>query len=374
MTNIFNTTKTTEEYQKTNLFFGGEPGLIDTIHKSYPEIWSLYKEMKSLDWSEDEVNFAKCFSDFKSVDSDISDMMLETIMWQWSADSIASQFPLVIISPFQPCMEIVEAEQAIQTNELVHANTYSEIIRISFDNPREVLDKMLANGETFDRLHLVGTALRSMQEFSVRYNYAQMFDTDQLKTNPEFAEKEVVARLIEYYFIMLLLERIQFMASFAITFTICKSGVFSGIGQAVKKIAQDELEVHAEYRKEVIKELRTKYPEVYEKVKPTLLSLFNEVIESEMSWTESLFDGRTLIGTNVDLIKEWVLFNAKDVSRFAGFSKDDIKYSFPRSNPMPFLEDWFNMNLQQSAPQEIEITAYKMNVVSRDDEDEEFDF
>lgn len=368
MSNIFNTDKTVEDYQKQKLFFGGEPGLIDTIHKSYPKIWALYKEMKSLDWSEDEFNYSKCFLDFKSVDKDISEMMLETIMWQWEADSVASQFPLVIISPFQPCTEVVEAEQAIQTNELVHANTYSEIVRMSFDNPQEVLEEMLAKSATFDRLQLVGSTLAKIQEFSIEYNYNTKFN------KKEYSEEEVIEKLIEYYFIMLLLERIQFMASFAITFTICKSGPFGPIGQAVKKIAQDELEVHAEYRKEMLKEMSEQYPEVFAEVKPRLIKLFNEVIESEMKWTETLFEGRTLIGTNVDLIKEWVLFNAKDVARFIGFGKEDIEYTFPRSNPMPFLEDWFNMNMQQAAPQEQDIAAYKINVVSRDDEDEEFDF
>jgi ribonucleoside-diphosphate reductase beta chain len=45
------------------------------------------------------------------------------------------------------------------------------------------------------------------------------------------------------------------MASFAVTFSICSTGLFQPIGKAVQKICQDELEVHSEYRKEMIKEL-----------------------------------------------------------------------------------------------------------------------
>ena len=47
--------------------------------------------------------------------------------------------------------------------------------------------------------------------------------------------------------ILLFLERLQFMASFAVTFTICSTGLFQSIGTAVQKICQDELEIHAEF-------------------------------------------------------------------------------------------------------------------------------
>lgn len=365
---VFNTDKTVEQYQKSGLFFKGEPGLIDTIHKSYPEIWALYKEMKSLDWSEDEFDYSRCHGDFKTVDPDMSDMMLETLMSQWELDSIASQFPLVLISPFEPCIEVTETETAIQANELVHANTYSEIVRMSFDNPAEVLDKLLSTTATFDRMAMVNKALADFRNFSVEYQYHRVF-------TPGFNMQETATeKLIEYYFIMLLLERIQFMASFAITFTICKSGPFAPIGQAVKKIAQDELEVHSEYRKEVLKVMIKDHPETFEAVRHRLLAMFKEVIDHEFDWTERLFKGRTLIGTNADLIKKWVLFNAKDVAHFIGFTKEETGHTFPRQNPMPFLEDWFNMNSQQAAPQEQDVAAYKINIVTRDDEDEEFDF
>lgn len=363
MSNILSTTKTVEEYQEKNLFFTGEPGVIDTIHKKYPKIWDLYKEMKSLDWDENEFDYSTCFGDFKSVDKDISEMMIETLAFQWEADSVASQFPLVLIAPFNPCIEVVEAETAIQANELVHANTYSEIVRMSFENPSEVLADVLGNLESVKRLELVNSKLAEFAKVSLEHRVNGV------------SESLGATRLIEYYFIMLLLERIQFMASFAITFTICKSGPFAAIGQAVKKIAQDELEVHCEYRKAVLTELSKEYPEEYEKAHDTLLALFKEVVNSEMVWTEHLFKDRALVGTSEKLIKEWVLFNAKDVARFIGFTKEETgEFTFPRSNPMPFLEDWFNMNIQQAAPQEQDIAAYKVNVISRDDDNVTFDF
>lgn len=369
---IFNKEKSAEDYSNiSSPFFTGEPGLIDTIHKSKPKIWSLYKEMKSLDWDENEFDYTQCFEDFKNVDSNTREMMLETLMWQWEADSIASRFPLVLISPFQPCQEIIEAETAIQANELVHANTYSEIVRMSFDNPNDVLSSMLENKESFERMDAVNLFLEAFQKYSISVTY-----------HGEHNQKRAYQKLLEYYFTMLCMERIQFMASFAITFTICKTGLFQPIGQAVKKIAQDELEVHAEYRKQVISEIlkidKSEYNgEIFRDARDNLIMIYEEVLTKEFAWTEYLFTDRNLIGTSPDLIKKWVLYNAKNVYNFIGFTKEEIndEYSkFPRSNPLPYLEDWFNMNLQQAAPQEQDIASYKTSTIVRDDANIKFDF
>jgi ribonucleoside-diphosphate reductase beta chain len=361
---IFNTQKTKSDYENVKLFLNDSKGLINTIHKKYPKIWTLYKELKALDWSEDEFNYQQCLVDFKTANKDISDMMIETLAWQWEADSVVSTSPICLIAPFNPSIEVWETEATITTNELVHANTYSEIVRMSFDKPEEVLEQILSKQEAFKRLAKVQNFLEDFAELS--YDYQQ--------NKKSYDEKYIIKQLMKYYFVLLLLERIQFMASFAITFTICMSNLFQAIGQAVKKIAQDELEVHCEYRKEILKELKSEYPDVWESVLPEFADLFKEVVESEMTWTEHLFKDRELVGINEDLTKQWVLFNAKDVAKTVGIDKTENMYKFPVKNPIPHLEDWFNMNAQQAAPQEQDVAAYKLNIVKRADENMEFSF
>ncbi len=361
---IFDTTKTFEEYAEKKLFLNSKKGLLNTIHKYYPKIWSLYKEIKSLDWSEDEFNYRQCQTDFATANKNISSIMIDTLAWQWEADSVAATCPVYMIAPFNPCVEVWETECAIMVNELVHANTYSEIVRLSFNNPDEILKEILNKQESFKRLDTISEFLENFGEFSRQY-----------ARGTKFQEDEVVRELILYYFAMLLLERVQFMASFAITFTICKSGLFGAIGSAVKKIAQDELEVHCEYRKEILKELRLAYPSVYASCLDTFADWTREVIETELTWTKQLFAGRELVGTNEEFISKWVLFNAKDVVKFAGITDlMDQKYVWPVKNPIPHLEEWFNMNMTQVANQEQDATNYKVNIMMRTDEDIQFDF
>jgi ribonucleoside-diphosphate reductase beta chain len=173
---------------------------------------------------------------------------------------------------------------------------------------------------------------------------------------------------------LFMLERIQFMASFAITFTVCGTGLFQSIGKAVQKIAQDELEVHVELDKEVLRiELDTERGrQAYERLKPKINALFTEIVDGELSWTSNyLFsEGRELVGANVNNVQAWVLFCAKPVDKFLNLNS---KYKFPTHNPMTHLEDWIDISKTQAAPQEQDNNQYKVGTIVRDDNNVQFD-
>jgi len=239
---MFNKEKTLEEYRKTPLFLGAEPGLFDTIHKQYPKIWSLYKEMKSLDWSEDEFDYSQCNLDFKNCNKDVADIMIRTLAYQWEADSLASRSILGCFGPFITNSELFAAWAAVTQNEIVHSATYSEIVRMSFDNPNSVMKDILDVKESLVRMNAVADTLGSLSKLGSAYSLKQVKNDQELYNSVYLG----VCTL-------LMLERIQFMSSFAITFTICDTGLFQPIGQAVKKINQDELEVHVALDKEILK-------------------------------------------------------------------------------------------------------------------------
>ena len=243
----------------------------------------------------------------------------------------------------------------------IHSATYSEIVRMSFDDPNKVMEDILSVKESLSRLSKVSDALGSLSKKGAQYTLGQL-QPDQELYNAVYVGVAT----------MLMLERIQFMSSFAITFTICDSGFFQPIGQAVKKICQDELQVHVELDKEVLRiENQTERGKIAkEQTKQAIKEIFEEIVESELKWTEYLFNNRELVGTNEKMIKQWVLFNAKDVARFLEI---DTSYKFPSTNPMPGLEKWIDMNKQQAAPQEQDLAAYKVKAVVNDDSGTKFD-
>lgn len=361
MSNIFNVKKTDQEYKNYSLLLGVEPGLFDTIHKKYPKVWDLYKEMRSLDWSEDEFDYSQCNLDFKTCSADVAEMMIRTLAWQWEADSIASRSIISILAPFISSSELWAAWQRISDNEVVHAATYSEIVRMSFDDPNEVLGDILSVKESLVRLDVVS------DQFNRCYTLAHQYSLGMIP-NDQDLYNEVYLTIAA----LLMLERIQFMASFAITFTICGSGLFQPIGKAVQKIAQDELEIHSELDKEVLRtERKTERGKAaHVQTKQRVSEMFHAVVESELTWVSYLFaDGKTLLGTNEDIVKSWVLYNAKFVSDFLTI---ETNLKLPRVNPMPSMEKWLNMNKNQAAPQEQTVAAYKVGVIVRDDDGLEF--
>lgn len=358
---VFNHAKT--DYAKPLLLLGERPGLFDTVNRHYPEIWKLYKAQKSLDWDENEFDYSSCNADFKTCSRSTYDMMIKTLAWQWEADSIASRAIAPVLAPFITASELWAAWQRVSDNEVVHAATYSEIVRNSFDDPAVILDEILRVQQAHQRLECVAQAFAAGYEASHRYALGQL-PNDQSTYNTVFMT--VVA--------LFCMERIQFLASFAVTFAICDTGLFQPIGKAIQKIAQDELEIHAELDRAVLlNELQTdRGRAALAQSRGAIEKMLEEVIDSELAWIDYLFsEGRELVGMNAERLSAWTLYCARDVYQTLGIAT--ARYALPSANPLKFMEKWLNISSTQASPQEQDIAAYKVGVMRRTDRGLVFD-
>jgi ribonucleoside-diphosphate reductase beta chain len=359
--NVFNYDK--HDYEKPLLFLGERQGLFDTINRHYPKIWELYKTQKSLDWDENEFDYSSCNADFKKADRSTYDMMIKTLAWQWEADSVASRAIAPVLAPFITSSELWAAWQRVSDNEVVHAATYSEIVRNSFDDPSTIIEEILRVRQAHERLSRVVRAFEEGFEASHQYALGQL-PADQATYNTIF--KMIVA--------LFCMERIQFMASFAVTFAICDTGMFQPIGKSIQKIAQDELEIHAELDRAVLaNELSTERGQTaFDQCRTEIEQMLAEVVDSELTWIEYLFsEGRELVGMNAKRLSAWTLYCAKDVYSTLGVATD--RYTFPQVNPLKYMEKWLNISKTQASPQEQDIAAYKVSVMRRNDEGVVFD-
>ncbi|HNU11558.1 MAG TPA: ribonucleotide-diphosphate reductase subunit beta [Rubrivivax sp.] len=358
---IFNYAKT--DYERPLLFLGQKQGLFDTVNRHYPRIWELYKTQKSLDWDENEFDYSSCNADFKNCSRATYDMMIKTLAWQWEADSVASRAIAPVLAPFITSSELWAAWQRISDNEVIHAATYSEIVRNSFDDPASIIDEILRVEQAHARLARVAKVFGDGYRASHQYALGQI-------DNGQGTYEAVFMMVVALY----CMERIQFMASFAVTFAICDTGLFQPIGKAVQKIAQDELEVHAELDRAVLEnELATERGrKAMENLRDDIRQLVEEVVDSELAWIDYLFsEGRELVGMNADRLAAWTLYGARDVYRTLGIQSD--RYAFPEANPLRFMEKWLNISKTQASPQEQDIAAYKVGVMRRTDENLVFD-
>ncbi len=61
--NIFDVNRNYSPDSKS-VFLLNKPGLLDSIHRPHPELFRLYKLLKSMDWDENEFQLMKCQMSF----------------------------------------------------------------------------------------------------------------------------------------------------------------------------------------------------------------------------------------------------------------------------------------------------------------------
>lgn len=345
--NIFNVEKT--DYTKPSLFLGQEMGLFDTLNCHYPEIWAKYKKLKALDWDENEFDFKTCNMEFKTCSRNIYDMMILTLSWQWEADSIVAKTIVPVVAPFVTNTELAAAWGRIGDNENLHAATYSEIVKTSFDDPEEVFNNILKVKESLVRLDTIASAMNDTYIMSHKLALG-LVDRD---------DQETYNSIFMFVVALYALERIQFIASFAVTFAIAESGLFIPIGKAVQKICQDEFEIHAELDRIVlIEEMKTERGRTaYNQCKDKIKNLLDEVVESEHSWVNFLFsEGRELAGVTPELLKACVCYYAEPVYKSLNIQP---KVLAPKKNPLGYMDDWI-VNDHQASPQEEKTGNYML--------------
>jgi ribonucleoside-diphosphate reductase beta chain len=340
-----------------SLFLGEPNGLFDTIHDHYPKITKHFEKLKSLDWSVKLFgdSFVSCNQEFKTCPRNIYDAMIRTLAWQWEADSIAANSILGVTSNFISSSQLFEAYAQVQANELVHSRSYSEIVRMSFDNPSDVFKEILSIQEAFKRSKTITEIFH--KAYITNHKLALgLVEKNQETYNDIFMF--VVANNI--------LETIQFPGSFAVSFAVADSGWFQPVGSCLQKINQDEVEVHALLGRTVLDyELTTdRGLMAFNQCRSQIAAVYHEVVESEMAWNKDLFSqGRTVPMLSEELANKYVLFTAKPIKDYFYI---DSPYEAPKKNPIPFVEDWININLTQSAAQEERPTSYLLNTLVKD--------
>jgi ribonucleoside-diphosphate reductase beta chain len=357
---IFNTEKT--DYATPALFFGQDPGLADTVNKRYPEIWDLYKKLKSLDWDELAFDFAPCNVEFKTCPQATRDIMIRVLAWQWETDTAISRALIPVVAPFVTSTELWTAWSYVAANENLHALTYSEIVRTSFDDPSKVIDEILSVREAYARLKCVTDVMGKV------YTTSHLLALDMVER-----DQDTYNDIFMFVAAMYILERVQFMASFSVTFAIADSGLFVPIGTAVQKICQDEFEVHVELNRAVLNvERETAFGCIaFQQCKPMIEKLLNEVVQSEFDWLDNLFsEGRELAGYTAEYGKRFVLWSAKSVYEFF-----DIKppYEMPQKNPAGYMDQWMRIDAIQASPQENRSGSYMVGSVVSDHKDKVYD-
>lgn len=355
-TSIFNFNKT--NYKNAPLFFGEEQGLLDTIHCNHPELMRLHMELKGMDWKHNEFVYRPCIEEFKTCQPSIATKMIKTVGSQWTGDSLAAATVAEVLLPICSATELRVGYARIADNENLHAMTYSEIVRGSFEDPSMVLDTVVKMRETFGRMAAISKGMARAEKMIIQYR-AGMIPYSQ-----ELYEAVFVFLVFLYY-----LERIQFMSSFAVTALICATGLFEPINSAVQLIARDEYTNHVPFGEEVIRiEMTTDRGRLAFKNNSELL--FNglvEVMRTEQNWNAALFsDGEEFTGGSERRLNLYSAFCSRPAAEMFNFTRrvQGLGFDMPEINPIGMMDEWMDINKKQSSPQEQDHNGYVTDPVA----------
>lgn len=364
------------DMERTPILLGKPRGMIDTITKQYPQQTSLYHQLRQQDWTENEFSFEMCLVEFETLgktDPAIARDMIRTIAWQWETDSTIANTMISILSAFISSSEIFVGYQRIADNESIHGLTYAKIVEMSFADPIKATAEILADKEALNRLTVVAKVFEDAAIAAHRWSLFQL-DPKRFPLTPA-EQYQIYDTAFLYIVAILLMERIQFAASFAVTFGICNMGYFVPIGDAVQKIAQDEMEIHVPFGAAVIRDIMSteRGMEAYKNNLDTIVTMNNEVVGQEVNWVDVMHsDGHENVGFTSQDLKDWVYFGGAYTAIRLGI-QEKVNFPIIMENPLPYMAKRFNLDAVQPSPMEAPGTAYMVNAIANDDNNRTFD-
>jgi ribonucleoside-diphosphate reductase beta chain len=294
--------------------------------------------------------------DMLNVPEGTKDLMVQTLMFQTAADSIAARSIIESLGKYITNTECLNVATIWSFFEIIHARTYSHIIKQTFAQPNDMIEELYENVDVINRLKVIKDTFDEM--------------TNVNNDDSDFTKKCAILKTLTALFA---LEAIAFMSSFAVTFAITETGVFQGIGQLIKLICRDEV-LHTRMSFEIFRVLMKDpaWAEALEHTADSRTFILDSVVQQELEWGKSLFqDGRKVVGLNEQLLGEYVMYMAKPVYDFTKLPfMTSLLSAVPAVSPLPYMESYIDSSKVQAAAQEIQLTNYNVGVISDDNLDD----
>lgn len=372
------------DHNEARLFLGQELGIADYVNVRYPRLEELALLQRSQFWVETEISLENDKKQWPNLPQHIKNKTLLNLAWQTQADSIITRAPEDAINKLVSRPELEGMLIQWSYFENIHSRAYSNIIRNVLPNPGEFIATVQANDEAFARLALPVTVIDEMSELADLWlkereaiELAQEDDVMCLSPH-EFQEltEQLQQKILEFYYAVYALEAIMFFASFACTFALAENDILTGIAKNLQLIAKDEA-LHTVMAMEVLRIIQSGEfpPHVVAAAQANAPKILRSILETEINWAHYIFpDGEDIPGLNADLLVEYLYYNAR-----LAFMAINIPWpeDLPviMEDPIGWMKGWLNTKNQQVAPQEAQITNYRVGATSQanpDDLSDEF--
>lgn len=366
---VFNPKKI--DFLKQPMFFGKQ-GMntqrFDVL--KYPIFDKLTQQQLGFFWRPEEVSLQKDRSDYKKLSEDQKFIFTKNLLYQTLLDSVQGRSPGLA---FLPHVTLPELETCITTWEFfetIHSRSYTHIIRNLYPNPEEVFDSLLDDEMIIKRANSVTAAY---DDFINMANSYKMVGGGQNKKDDAAWMYAVKERFYRALISVNILEGIRFYVSFACTFAFTEGlKLMEGSSKIISLIARDESQ-HLAITQNIINNYR-KFENDKDMLKimkdneDIVYDMYREAVEEEKAWARYLFDGRSIIGLNDQILCDYVEYMANKRMRTIGLNPIYKQ----TSNPLSWTDHWLSSKGNQNAPQETEIESYLVGAINQDVDDDVF--
>ena len=239
--------------------------------------------------------------------------------------------------------------------EKIHSQSYSYIIQNVYADSKEVF------GGIYEDKEIMKRAASAIEDYNDLMGMA--CET----TSRADLKKQIYMTLISIN----ILEAVRFYVSFICSFAFAENKKMVGNADIIKLIKRDEA-LHLASTQEMLKILNKKESEGFvktaEQCRNKAVKMFERAAQEEKEWASYLFKDGSIIGLNEAVLHQYIDWLCMSRRKTIGLPYENVG-----KNPIAgWTEPWMNSESVQVAPQEHEITSYKIGASKNDLEDMDF--
>ena len=305
-------------------------------------------------WRPEEIELKKDRADFQTLTDNEKFIFTSNLKYQTMLDSVICRGVPTLLG-FVTNTELEACLMTWQFFEKIHSQSYSYIIQNVYSDSKDVF------GGIYEDEQIVKRAKGAIQD----YNNLMGMASD--KNKPSEIKKQIYMTIVSIN----ILEAVRFYVSFICSFAFAENKKMIGNADIIKLIKRDEA-LHLYNTQEILKILNSNEDEGFVKIAKDCESkaceMFESAAQEEKEWASYLFKDGSIIGLN-----ETVLHNYVDWLCHSRRKAIGLPYENGFKNPIAgWTDPWMNSESVQVAPQEHEITSYKIGASKNDLEDLDF--
>lgn len=336
---------------KQPMFLGEDLALQRYDRFKYPKFFDLWRKQEEFHWLPEEVSLTKDRNDYENLTDTERFIFNSNLRWQTMTDSMLSR-SIHNIKNYVSNPELEICMTSWARFETIHSYSYTYTLQNITKDATAFFDSILEDKEI----------TRRATEISAAYNKLLGDDSGDIKQ-----------KIFNAILSTQITEGLAFYISFACSFFFGYKGKMEGNAKIIGLIARDE-NLHAAITQNIIKYWKENKDEGFQQVvkdnEQKIYDMYGLAVENEKKWAEYLFSQGSLLGLNADVLNGYIEWLANNRLKSLGFNK----IFDATTNPIGgWLNSFSDSSKVQVAPQETEISSYKIGARDTEIDESEFD-